>query len=208
MPSLKTYCADVGSISGQKFGWAAKSSGWEESGSSIEELGSSVARDLEAGSPVALGFECPLFVPFVADPSRLGSARGGEGSRPWSAHAGATSLTTGLVQVAWLLGRIQQLTNQRHRAFLNWTDFSVEYRGLFIWEAFVSASAKRQSHIDDARAAVEAFIEALPDPRSCLQCGDGVYSLVGAALLRTGWATDIEVLSQPCLVIRATARAV
>src|SRR5437867_2964803 len=116
MRSLKIYCADVGSISTQKFGWAAKSSGWADSGTSIEKLGSSIAADLESDSPVALGFECPLFVPFVAQSSRLGCSREGEGSRPWSAHAGAASLATGLVQVTWLLNRVRELTNGRHRA--------------------------------------------------------------------------------------------
>ena len=204
--SLKVYCADIGSISGGKFGWAGKSRGWNASGASIEELGRSVARDLDDGSPVALGFECPLFVPFVADASRLGCAREGEGARPWSAHAGASSLATGLVQVAWLLHRIKQDAAQRHAAFLSWADFAIDYRGLFLWEAFVSAASKREGHIADASAAVDAFIEALPSPRSCVQCDGAPYSLIGAALLRTGWATSVTVLSEPCVVIRAATR--
>lgn len=208
MRCLKTYCADVGSISGGKFGWAGKSRDWEGSGTSIDELGTSIARDLDAGSPVTLGFECPLFVPFGGESSRLGCARFGEGARPWSAHAGAASLATGLVQVAWLLSRIRQGAVHEHRAFLNWTDFGVEYRGLFIWEAFVSAKAKRESHVDDAKAAVEAFVDALPDPRTSVHCTDGAYSLIGAALLRTGWTTDIALLSQACVVIRAETGAV
>lgn len=200
MRSLKTYCADVGSIAGGKFGWAGSSRGWEASGTSIDDLACSIARDLDADSPVALGFECPLFVPFVEDSSRLGCAREGEGARPWSAHAGAASLATGLVQVAWLLSRIKEEARQRHQAFLNWQDFGVEYRGLFLWEAFVSAKAKRESHVDDAKAAVDAFVDALPDPRSCIQCSDGAYSLVGAALLRTGWAVDV-----PCFLSLASS---
>jgi hypothetical protein len=201
--SLKVYCADVGSIAGGKFGWAGKSRDWSASGTSIEELGRSIARDLDVGSPVALGFECPLFVPFVADSSRLGCGREGEGARPWSAHAGASSLATGLVQVAWLLNRIKLDATQPHSAFLSWADFGVEYRGLFLWEAFVSAASKRESHVADACAAVDAFIDALPDPLSCIQCGGDVYSLIGAAILRTGWTTNVTVLSEPCIVIRA-----
>jgi hypothetical protein len=207
MRSLAIYCADVGSIAGGKFGWAGRTSGWEGSGTSIEELGSQVSRDLDGGSPVALGFECPLFVPFGGAPARLGCARDGEGARPWSAHAGAASLATGLVQVAWLLADIRQRTAGRHRAYLNWADFGVESRGLFVWEAFVSAKAKGQSHVDDARAAIDAFVDALPDPRSCIMSRD-TYSLVGAALLRTEWTRDVAILSQPAVVIRATSRAV
>lgn len=113
-------------------------------------------------------------------------------------------MATGLVQVAWLLKHIRQQTSQRHRAYLNWADFGVEYRGLFVWEAFVSAKAKGQSHVDDAKAAVDAFIDALPDPRSCIQCREK-YSLIGAALLRTDWTKDLAMLSEPAIVIRATS---
>ena len=201
--SLKVYCADVGSIAGGKFGWAGKSRDWSALGTSLEKLSRSIARDLDDGSPVALGFECPLFVPFVGDSSRLGCAREGEGARPWSAHAGASSLATGLVQVAWLLNQIKVDAAQPHSAFLSWADFGLEYRGLFLWEAFVSASSKRESHVADAAAAVEAFIDALPDPRSCVHCDGGAYSLIGAAMLRTGWTTSIAVLSEPCVVVRA-----
>jgi hypothetical protein len=82
------------------------------------------------------------------------------------------------------------------------------YRGHFLWEAFVSAKSKRGSHVDDAKAAVAAFVDALPNPRTCVQCSEGAYSLIGAALLRTGWASDISLLSQPCIVVRAEPHAV
>lgn len=203
--SLKVYCADVGSIARGRFGWSARSRGTEKSGTSIEQLALAVARDLDAGEPVALGFECPLFIPFVADPSRLGCARDGEGARAWSAKSGSGSLVTGLVQVAWLLNSIKHDAEQSHRAFLDWTAFATEYRGLFLWEAFVSGASKRGSHVDDAAAAVAAFVEALPDPRSSVHCNGDVYSLVGAALLRTKWSADLALLSQPSLVIRASA---
>jgi hypothetical protein len=90
---------------------------------------------------------------------------------------------------------------------LNWADFGVDYRGLFVWEAFVSVKGKGQSHVDDAKVAVDAFIDALPDPRSCVHCSDA-YSLIGAALLRTGWTKDVAVLAEPAVVIRAASRAV
>ena len=143
MRSLKTYCADIGSIPTGKFGWAGGSRGWGASGTSIDELARSIARDLDADSPVALGFECPLFVPLVGDSSRLGCAREGEGSRPWSAHAGAASLATGIVQVAWLLSRIKQEAQNQHSAFLNWQQFGLGYRGLFLWEVLLPATGQR-----------------------------------------------------------------
>lgn len=72
------------------------------------ELVDAVAGDLIAGEAVALGFECPLFVPVPATPLQLGAARLGEGNRPWSAGAGASSLATGLAQVSWILAELRQ----------------------------------------------------------------------------------------------------
>lgn len=207
MRSLKTYCADVGSIAAAKFGWASRSRHSTLGGTSIEELSSAIARDLDDDEPVALGFECPLFVPFGGSSAKLGCARDGEGARPWSAHAGAASLATGLVQVTWILNSIRTQLKQPRAAFLNWAAFGEGYRGLFLWEAFVTGEAKGLSHVDDARAAVDAFVDALPDLRSSVTCRQ-TYSLIGAALLRTEWTTDLAVLSQPAIVIRASKRAV
>lgn len=203
--AVRVYCADIGSISNGKFGWAGRGAGFEASGTSIEELGRLVATDLESASPVALGFECPLFVPFGGRPSDLGCARQGEGARPWSAQAGAASLATGLVQVAWLLDYVRRQAAGHHRVFLDWASFIAERQGLFVWEAFVSAKAKGQSHVDDATAAVEAFLNAMPELQSCLQCHEA-YSLVGAALLRTGWTKDLDILAEPAVVVRAAPR--
>src|SRR5438132_295798 len=106
MEGLNIYCADIGSVSKCNFGWYGDRDG--SGGSDIGELADRVARDLQDQRPVALGFECPLFVPVVADPQSLGCGRLGEGSRSWSAGAGAGVLATGLVQVVWLLQQIRE----------------------------------------------------------------------------------------------------
>lgn len=54
--------------------------------------------------------------------------------------------------------------------------------------------------------AVKAFRAALPDPeaRSAVKPkGTEVMSLIGAAMLRTGWAESATVLGVPAVVIRA-----
>ena len=68
----------------------------------------------------------------------------------------------------------------------------------------MSGKVKGLDHIDDATLAVRAFEHSLPDPASvnAVVCQSEVYSLVGAALLRSGWASDIGLLSQACLVIK------
>lgn len=62
MPPLTICCADVGSIRKNRFGWAALQVGAKESqatGTIIEGLVAEVVASLEAGAPVALGFEAP-----------------------------------------------------------------------------------------------------------------------------------------------------
>lgn len=198
---LALVCADIGSVKNGNFAW------YERDGASAldpSSLARQVAAFMNAGRPVALGFECPLFVPLPDDDWSLGSARPGEGARAWSAGAGCGALSTGLVQVAWVLRAIRAQLDTPGSAHLAWDSFSAAGRGLLVWEAFVSGGQKGVDHLDDARLAVAAFESALPDPaaRNAIQCASEVYSLAGAALLRAGWSTDVALLSQPCLVIK------
>ena len=198
-------CADIGSIRSPKpkFGWASYPVAKSRNSRSIEELSSFVIEVLRSGSRVALGFECPLWVPVPDEPSELGSKRDDEHDRAWSATGGAFTLTTGLVQVAWILSQIRRQA-VGVEAFLDWADFERAPGGLFIWEAFVSGEAKTGSHEGDARAAVDAFKDALPDPRlrSALTPGRRTRSLIGGALLWSGWSRDLALLSEPCIVIK------
>jgi hypothetical protein len=197
---LAVFCADIGSVKAGNFGWYGGAPGAEGPGNDPATLADAVARQLRTAHAVALGFECPLFVPLCPDPSGLTAARDGEAARPWSAAAGATALATGLTQVAWILRRIRAETHAP--AFLKWDDFQHARSGLFLWEAFVSGAAKGNDHPDDARKAVAAFQAALPDPtRHNAVSVREAYSLIGAALLRTGWKTNPAVLSTPALVI-------
>lgn len=170
----------------------------------IEDLVASVADDLAQHRPIALGFECPLFVPAPEDSQKLGRARPGEGDRPWSAQAGATSMVAGTVQTLWVLRALRPAASNTP-AFLDWEAFRRESSGLFLWEAFVSAAAKGVTHEDDAAIGARAFRDALPNPfiHNALPATGDVLSLIGAALLRSGWSVDPQVLSTPCVVIKA-----
>jgi hypothetical protein len=208
---LAIYCADIGSIPNANFGWArggVSSGGPEEhdgDSGAIGDLVEAVARDLGDQRRVALGFECPLFVPVPHDPIRLGRARLGEGSRPWSAGAGSGAMATGVVQVAWVLARLRERC-PTERLFLDWTSFQAADTSLFLWEAFVSAEAKGTSHVGDATIAVECFADALPDPTTGnALAAELPLSLVGAAALWSGWSRDATLLHAPCLVLRAAA---
>jgi hypothetical protein len=196
-------CADIGSVAKGNFGWWSSESA---SGNSPSGLSKHVASLLSQNIGVALGFECPLFVPLAENELQLTSARPGEGSRAWSAGAGCGALVTGLVEVAWVLQSIRSQLEHPAKSFLSWQEFcSHNQSGLYIWEAFVSGTAKQTSHITDAEAGAKAFSHSLPSPQqaNAIECTEGVYSLVGAALLRTGWSTDLSILNQPCIVVRA-----
>ena len=205
--ALTICCADIGSVEKGRFGWASLSTepdAEESSGRDIQTFSDFVAARLTAGKKVALGFECPLWVPIADEPSELTRARDGEGNRAFSASAGATSLATGLTEVAWILQRVRQ-ASRGVDAFLDWTLFKRAQHGLFLWEAMVTGKGKTASHESDAKAAVDAFRRTLPDPtsRNALNPTPRTRSLIGAALLWAGWSRDVGLLSKPCVVIRS-----
>ena len=213
MNSLIVYCADVGSVERGRFGWARVAAETPEASRGsreIEELVSALVGDLRAGLPVALGFECPLYVPLPADPKRLAKARDVDGNRPWSAGAGCGALATGLTQVAWVLSQVRNGITAEVPSFLDWGAFLESGSGLFLWEAFVTGKAKPNDdaaaddqHIADAIAGARYFLERVE--ATAVQGGqsaDEVYSLIGAALLRSGWSSDLDLLRTPCVVAR------
>jgi hypothetical protein len=205
--SLWIFCADIGSVQNGRFGWFGTASDSDEmplQGSSIEELARSVSEKINAGTKVALGFECPLYVPLRDEPMLLTKARNGEGNRSWSAGAGCGALCTGLVEVTWILERIRTNTQKDAAAFLDWKAFDKAYSGLFLWEAFVSGKAKGSGHAHDAEIAVRQFLAALPNPELANAISElSVLSLIGASMLKTGWSTNVEQLAERCLVIKA-----
>lgn len=208
--SIVIYAADIGSVSKGNFGWSRrglKPSGEPErsGGHHPADLVAEVAEDLAGGVSVALGFECPQWMDLPADAKELTRGRNGESDRAWSAGAGSGALATGLVQTAWILRELRNAAPNA-KAFLRWADFAEAKGGLFLWEAFVTGAAKSETHEGDAQKATDAFAAALPDPStksSVTPRGAEVVSLLGAALLRTGWSADVSLLGQPCVVIRA-----
>ena len=205
MDNLTICCADIGSVARGRFGWAShprEPDRTDADAQNIEKLAAFVARRLEAGDKVALGFECPLWIPVADHPVDLTRGRANEGNRPWSAAPGACVLTTGLAEVAWILRRIRPQAVDT--AFLDWSHFQSSQGGLFLWEDFVSGKDKASSHTADAQAAVEAFRCALPDPRqkNAVKPNTATRSLIGGALLWAEWSTDVQLLHTPCLVIR------
>ena len=197
---LAIVCADVGSVSRNNFGWFSTAG---EEGTLPSELVGHVSTLLNEKRPVALGFECPLFVPLRADERTLTAAREGEGKRAWSASAGACAMATGISQLVWILEHIRTRALSAN-SFLEWAPFDQSGMGLFLWEAFVSGSDKTGDHVGDAKRACTTFKSLMPDIEAAnfIKPSTAVHSLAGAALLRTGWSGDLSLLSKPPVVIK------
>jgi hypothetical protein len=209
---LVLHCADIGSVARGNFGWARLAaddpSASCSTGSDIRLFADIIAADLDAGHRVAVGFECPLFVPVPDTPKGLTSARPGEADRAWSAGAGAGSLATGLTETVWILDRVRRRVRSPHAAHTRWQPFQ-SGGGLFLWEAFVTKAAKADTHHGDAELAVLSFRDSLPAPeaQNAIIPAGRVRSLIGAAVLQAGWASELAWLAAPCIVIRVRPRA-
>jgi hypothetical protein len=209
---LIIHCADIGSVYRGNFGWARLAVDEPDAvcttGHDIGVFADGIASDLNSGAHVAVGFECPLFLPVPEDPNGLTSARPGEGDRAWSAGAGAGSLATGLTETVWILERVKRKISAAPAVFVKWQAFRAATGGLFVWEAFVTKAAKTDTHHGDAELAVMSFRDGLPDPeqQNAVICNGPVRSLIGAALMQAGWANELKWLAESCLVIRALPR--
>lgn len=207
MQDIVIWCADIGSIKNKRFGWCRVELGENNSlssGISIEDFVTGIAKDLSNGYKVALGFECPLFVPISDNPLNLTSARNGEKDRAWSAGAGCGALATGLTETVWILSRVKELAEIEIKVTLSWDEFISNTFNLFIWEAFVSKDSKSKTHSGDAEVAVKTFINNYPYiVQANAVTAENSYNLVAAALLRTCLTNNIGMLSESCVVIKS-----
>ena len=210
---IVVFVADAGSASKGNFHWVC-SEHPDEASDKADELSARIVEHLNKGQKVALGYECPLFVPCPQSHDLLGKSRIGEctietGNRPFSAGAGASVFATGIQSLAWVLNGVKQ---QRPitKATTSWTQFQGSDPDLFVWEAFVSGSEKAvpASHVGDARLAIDAFVSILREtaPRSAISDSE-VFSVAGAAILHSGLSDDLGLLRTPCLVLRPLRNA-
>ncbi len=190
---------DIGSPMAGRLGWATLPD--QKSGKDIAELVALISKALSVG-PVALGFEAPLWVPKRLDVMKLTKARQGEGSRSWSAGAGTGVLATGLAVIPYILEGILTAAPEVVVS-LDFHNPPSKPGHLFMWEAFVSASDKGETHEGDALIAASAFRRACVDlPRFQKLQPEPCFNLLGAMLLRTGWSTDLVLLEAETLVVR------
>jgi len=203
---LIVWVADVGSIKNKKFGWCRSTSPRDTTvtGTEIVKFVEGIANDISEGKRISLGFECPLFVPVTEDPVGLTSARKGEGDRAWSAGAGCGALAVGLTETVWVFEQLKKLSKREIVPTFTWDTFVSGEGNLFIWEAFVTKQAKVLSHHGDAQVAVSSFWSIVPNVTTANSVeADNPFSLVGAALLRSGLTINLDFLVTPVVVIRS-----
>lgn len=202
------YCADIGSVRINHFGWARLDGEQDHKCNDIVALVDDIARAITKGRKVALGFECPLWVPVSTKPQDLTAGRRVDKDRPWSFGAGITVLAIGVTEVAWILDKLGSRLKRRGISLppvhLDWTTFAGADSGVFFWEAFVTGKAKGKSHAEDALIACRKFAACLPTPGEKCEPEARVRSLIGGAILWAGWSTDLDLLHMPCMVVRPT----
>src|ERR1700686_2387506 len=211
--SRAIYAVDVGSTrcdKGQEpnFAWARVDPDIANSviaSCDIQHLANRVIGDLQCHRSVALGFEAPLFIPVPIDARTLCHGRENEGGRSFAAPAGLAVTTLGLHQAAWILRTIAECCGNSVKFETDaaaWPP-SENQRFVFCWEAFVSGSAHSATHVQDAATAAMAFLEAEHDLRAATTINaECPRSLIGAAALWSGLATDRKILHQATVVIR------
>ena len=216
MRTIVIAVLDVGSPA--KLGWcrvlkagnqALQANAGVGDGRLLEGLVQVIGEDLLANRSVALGFEAPLFVPLPVAADHLGKGRVGEGNRPWSAASGAAVMAYAAQQVVWVLTALSHRTREHQlRVGFDPVAWRRGHLNLLLWEAFLSGAAKDRSsanpHVEDARAAAREFLHRFEADSLKSDLADRtVFSLVGAAILRAGLSSDMRLLAQAPLVIRA-----
>lgn len=200
------YCCDVGSVANDNFAWVRILPGQNPQGSRcIEQLRRLIGEDLAKGKSVALGVEAPLFVPVPDDHLSLGKAREGEGRYSFSTSIGAAAMTTGIVQIAWILQGLFKSKPDSCQFTTDWTEWKKQGTGqqLFCWEAFVSGDAHSNEHVRDAATAAMYFMDHQNELGKVNAIkGNSTLSLVHAAALWSGWSKNIAGLHNSALVIK------
>jgi hypothetical protein len=211
----RVYAIDVGAPGGG-LAWARatiEAAEPPETSRSIEACATAISADLRCGTPVALGFEAPTFLPVRLSAADLTKARDSE-SHPWSARAGTTCGVLLPVIAAWILRQVRE--SLAPTTYPRITSSPTEWEahaGLLLWEAMVvgsgharcASAAGLSEHEQDAATAVIAFqhwlSETNPRPASAVTATPRLATL-GAAVLWSGWSADLGWLNAPFLVLQ------
>lgn len=200
-------CIDVGGPT--KIGWA-DGGGRHGAGPELSDALVRAGALAASGTPVAIGFEAPIWTPRRAELARITGSRGGvekRYNRAWSAGAGSGALGAALALMPWALTLVRGAAGSARAT----TDVSVFQDGrasVFIWEAFVSGVLKTTGlHHDDARLAVEAFTGRWPTIESDVPPEPAINHAAVAAYV-AGFEVDPTEFGGSCSVVAVTPATV
>jgi hypothetical protein len=214
-PATTVGCLDVGSVKRNAVGWAVLGSR-RIHGNDLHAFVNALCVEIDMNRRLALGFECPLYVPRRNDPINLTSKREGEIGVNWCGGPGGAVLATGLVQARWVLDRLAE-RHRELRGTTRWAEFSEGKAELLIWEAFVTSKAgprvslakfprsRGRDHERDALAGAlvcESRINSVGLITSDLGSEDS-SSLVALHLIASGLAIDLGLVGEQCTVVMA-----
>lgn len=132
---------DVGSPKGGKLGWAILGPNAEPVLGKDLDAFIDAMTTLGANWPLAIGFEAPLFIPTPAEALKILSGRRGEGSRPWSAGAGAAVTTAAFAVVTYTLAGLRRGLSQA-TASTDIGTWPTRPGDTLFFEAFVTVAAR------------------------------------------------------------------
>ncbi|MFQ5778721.1 MAG: hypothetical protein ACE5IP_12010 [Terriglobia bacterium] len=198
------YACDVGGKG--NFAWARASRNGPqltmEGNTSMNDCVEALQHDIGCRA-VAIGMECPEFIPIPDEATQLGRGRKNEKDRSCFASVGASVATLGLHQLAFILKKIHR---RQVSAIFNPAQWQFQPDQLLFWEAFVSKQAHSKEHLRDAATAASAFMERMEAGRLAsdvfVEEPAEVLSLVGCAVLWAGWSGDLALLRQAVVVVK------
>ena len=195
-----TLAIDVGKP--ENVGWASSEHPTTVHGG-FDQAISFLAAHLKEEGRATIGFEAPIWTPRRANLENITKARGGVEKRlgrAWTAQAGPRVIALALALMPWVFERVAKSAPEA-KATVS-LDRWHERGGLLVWEAFVSGAAKRATHGEDARAALEAFEARWPDLASDVPAEPAI-NLAVAAALAAGLDVDTDEIGVPSIVIAA-----
>lgn len=206
-------CLDVGSPKNGNVGWAVLEKRARTLGSDLEGFIDALAPHLASERSIALGFECPLYVPKRADVSLMTACRPGEVGLNWCGGPGGSVLATGLVQVNWVLTQLAR-RSPHARGSTRWSEFFSGQCQLYVWEAYITSRSGVEipaedlggisSHQGDALCGALAFQQVVvrEDTFPSDFKHEPALSLIGMNLVESGWSTDVTLMSEGCAVLK------
>lgn len=206
-------CVDIGSPKKGNVGWALLHGEKQLTGRDLPAFIALLEPHIRSGHTIAMGFECPLYVPKRADVATMTDCRIGEEGLNWCGGPGASVLATGLAQTNWVLARMAEMAGSA-TGTTRWHEVQEGRCKFFFWEAFITSRAGVVVSIDveedvslherDALVGALAFRQVVVTGRqfpSDLQ-DEGALSLIGMHLLETGLSKDMSLMSERCAVLK------